>query len=101
MTTAHTATPIFDLPMSVSTEGSQTNKSVVVVRDKSGVRIFHDYGNSKNLEKAAFISRACNAHDDLVKALQAARLYAHGIGQATTIDLIEEIDAALAKAGAA
>lgn len=62
-------------------------------------------GKVKRERDAAFVVKAVNAHEDLVKALQEARAqitYLHekfaktGTGEAT----ITKIDAALAKAGA-
>lgn len=57
------------------------------------------------LEDAKFIRAACNAHDDLMAALRSARKnfwivreYAKGVD---VQHAIEEIDTALAKAGAA
>lgn len=48
---------------------------------------------------AAFIVRACNSHDALVKALKKALLQGED-RQAFTTDLFREIDAALTSAGA-
>lgn len=48
---------------------------------------------------AAFIVRACNAHEDLVAALREAQAALNGAPN--TVGLHTQIDAALAKAGAA
>lgn len=58
-------------------------------------------------ERADMILRACNAHDELVKALQAARngivWYMENTDQANECDheALQQIDAAIAKAGVA
>jgi len=52
-------------------------------------------------DDAAYIVRACNAHDDLVAALHAARQEVWlNRGYASAIAILGQIDAALAKAEA-
>jgi len=57
--------------------------------------------NERGEANAAFIVRACNAHDDLVKALQRAERVLNHVGGAPSGEILgawEEARAALAKA---
>lgn len=88
-------------------------KTVRVVTDEPGADYGDDVAVLPNTEQcvvdAEFIVRACNAHDDLVKALKSLLGYADAMHRAQAHEEGREIDyetfpdarAALAKAGAA
>lgn len=59
----------------------------------------HIENSAERAANAAFIVRACNAHEDLVAALREAQAALNGAPN--TVGLHTQIDAALAKAGAA
>ena len=60
-------------------------------------------GSLQSIENAAFIVRACNAHDDLVEAIEHAQAYImanRGSVSTKPTEIAEKIRAALAKAKA-
>lgn len=106
MTTAHTATP-----WQVNDNDSfQICDADGEVRGCAPIAFMHSAPRAEKIANAKFIVRACNAHDDLVKALQAARDALRDCHPAmrhfpeTTLNhanAIAAVSAALAKAGAA
>lgn len=106
MSAQHTATPQWEID-------GKDGKAVLIVdantdpdaMEQNGIRV---YGPDRE-KIAADVIRACNAHDDLVKALQEAKQHLEYIGYGDGFErsgaieskLPEQIAAALAKAGAA
>jgi len=90
MTTAHTATPY----RLFGKQGTAIWASEKIVAQINEPRVNHKLARAN----AEFIVRACNAHDDLVKALQGLL---NALPSATTHPAIKEARDALAKTGAA
>lgn len=90
MSTAHTALPW--TTNVTKTDGAITHWHITGAKHGSVYPICNhtieqEPTGAEQLENAAFIVRACNAHDDLVKALgQIAKLY-EDRANATTIEL--------------
>lgn len=62
------------------------------IADETGLRQMAEIGGCDRAERAAFIVKAVNAHDDLVRALRAAREYiAHDTTAPVSDDLLEKI----------
>lgn len=104
MSTAHTATP---WTINVTkTDGAITHWHITGAKHGSAYPICNhtieqEPTGAEQLENAEFIVRACNAHDDLVKALEAAERkfasLAHGF-PAEFREVLQGTRAALAKA---
>lgn len=95
--TKHTPTP-FALP--VRYNGSEVNTSSWI-EDANGKRVCTMRVCSNDSDRAAFIVKAANAHDDLVAALKGL-LNARGLQSDQAWAILEsDAYAALAKAGAA
>lgn len=95
--TAHTPTPWEACGNLVRTARTDVDPSGLLVCDCPA-----NVGN--RIEDAAFIVRACNAHDDLVAALRKAEFTLQTLTSRTARErdaCVVEIRAALAKAGAA
>lgn len=106
MTTAHTATPKFSTGpiiksddttrMCIYESGLGTVALVNIADDTRSDT--YDQDKADDIAKAEFIVRACNAHDDLVKALQEANHFLK-FAHTETEPHMQRISAALAKAG--
>lgn len=95
MNTKHTPTPYFAEQDAVFSRERMHGDYAHRVASCGSV-----HGDPMNYADAAFIVRACNAHDDLVKALRnTAEALAHCMGDNYAI--VIEARAALAKAGEA
>ena len=84
---AHTPTPWF------------SDETLIFVPDLNNDLAGIDIAEAKRAADAAFIVRACNAHDDLVAALRRAVEAAEARMPCATF--LDDARAALAKAGAA
>jgi hypothetical protein len=106
---AITEASVAAIPLRI-TERKPFDRVTYEIRDANGRRLF-DIGESAGRDLVAFIVRACNAHDELVKALQDARLAVSFTSNSSGIldksrcdwasELLVSIDAALSAAGAA
>lgn len=95
--TAHTPTPwIYE----AEEFPGNTHGALKGADGKWVASIYWHTATPKN-ENLAFIVCACNVHDDLVVALQSARKWIWVLNKMENHGSFAEIDAALAKAGAA
>lgn len=97
MTTEHTPTPWTFIQYNKELRGNYKPLYLVDANDNEFLYLGH--GSPSQLELAEKIVRACNAHEDLVAALREAQAALNGAPN--TVGLHTQIDAALAKAGAA
>lgn len=80
-------------------ERSDGEVTVAHITSADGIAIAQMAMHDNVRANAAFIVRACNAHEELVKALRAANEKLWKEGFTTADETIAQIEAALSKAG--
>lgn len=98
-------------PWKIVTDDKESDKNIIA--DARGNHIARTYGYQKEYHpNAQFIVTACNAHEDLVKALEDVREYFADCADASSegdplefkpnkeMTILDSIEKALAKAGA-